>query len=129
MNILAVDYGTKRMGLAWTDTSLGVILPFGIIEKASLKEKVKDFLKILDEEKVDKIVVGFPLGLNGKENVNTERVKKFVFEVQKTSQIPVEYQDERFSSFGADSVGDGVTRDERAAMFILEGFINKKKKR
>lgn len=128
MNILAIDYGSKRIGLAWTDTSLGVILPYGLIEKLSLKEKVKELAELISKEKVHQIVVGFPLGLNGKENANTERVKKFVFELQKLTDASVEYCDERFSSYAADATGGGVSRDERAAMIILESFLQKKKR-
>lgn len=128
MNILAIDYGTKRVGLSWSDTTLGVILPFGVVEKPSLKEKVRELKKILDKENIQRIVVGFPLGLKGEENKNTERVKKFVFELQKNIDIEIEYQDERFSSIGADELGGGVSRDERAAMLILEGYLQRIKK-
>lgn len=129
MNILAIDYGSKRIGLAWTDTSLGVILPFGFIEKPSLKEKIKELEQVISKENIHQIVVGFPIGLNGKENFNTERVKKFVFELQKFTAVPIEYYDERFSSYAADATGDGVSRDERAAMIILESFLQSKKKK
>lgn len=129
MNILAIDYGTKRLGLAWSDTTLGVVLPFGLVENVSLQGKVKEMRALLQKEKIDKIVVGFPLGLKGEETKNTERVKKFVYELQKFTDIEIEYFDERFSSFGADSMGDGVSRDEKAAMFILEGYINRSKKK
>ena len=129
MNILAVDYGSKRIGLAWTDTSLGVILPFGLVEKTSLKEKVEELAEIIAKEKAQKIIVGFPLGLNGKENTNTERVKKFVFELHKLTEVPIEYHDERFSSYAADAAGIGVSRDERAAMIILEGYLESRKRK
>lgn len=128
MNILAIDYGTKRLGLAWSDTTLGVVLPFGVVEQPSLAAKIKELKKILESEKIQKIVVGFPLSLKGGENANTARVQKFVFELQKITTAPVEYFDERFSSFGADAAGGGVSRDEKAAMFILEGYLGKNKK-
>ena len=128
MNILAIDYGSKRIGLAWSNTSLGVILPFGLVEKLSLKDKVEELADIIAKEKVDKIIVGFPLGLNGKENANTERVKKFVFELRKLIETPIEYHDERFSSYAADAAGAGVSRDERAAMIILESYLESRKK-
>ena len=127
MNILAIDYGSKRVGLAWTDTTLGVILPFGFVEKPSLQGKVTELAEIIKKERVNQIVVGFPVGLNGKENANTERVKKFVFELQKFTDAPVEYHDERFSSYAADATGEGVSRDERSAMIILESYLESKK--
>lgn len=127
MNILAVDYGTKRLGLAWSDTTLGAILPFGVIELPSTTQKAAQLAKLLVKEKIARLVVGYPLGMDGKENKNTERVQKFVFEVQKLTSVPVELYDERFSSYGADSMGEGVSRDERSAMFILEGYLERQK--
>lgn len=128
MNILAIDYGTKRLGLAWSDTTLGVVLPYGIVEGDTLPRKVTALVNMLKKERIEKIVVGFPFGTDGKENKNTERVQKFVYELQKHITIPVDYQDERFSSYGADSMGEGVSRDERSAMFILEGYLQKNKR-
>lgn len=128
MNILAIDFGTKRLGLAWVDTNLGVVLPYGLIEKNSTKDKIKELKDLLGSERISKIVMGFPLSLKGEENANTERIKKFVFELQKVVDVPVDYFDERFSSYGADATGDGVSRDERSAMFILEGYLKKNKK-
>lgn len=128
MNILAIDYGSKRLGLAWTDTALGVILPYGLVEQTLLHEKTKEVAGLLKSERIHKVVVGYPVGLDGKENANTERVKKFVFELQKLTDLPIEYFDERFTSFGADNMGEGVSRDERAAMLILQGFLDSKKR-
>lgn len=127
MNILAIDFGTKRLGLAWSDTTLGVVLPYGLIEGDTMPHKVTALANLLKKERIDKIVVGYPLGTDGKENKNTERVQKFVFELQKQTTLPIDYHDERFSSYGADSMGEGVTRDERSAMFILEGYLQKLK--
>ncbi len=129
MNILAIDYGTKRLGLAWSDTTLGVVLPYGVVEGDTLPRKITAFVNLLKKERIDKIVVGFPFGIDGKENKNTERVQKFVYELQKHITIPIDYQDERFSSYGADSMGEGVSRDERSAMFILEGYLQKNKRK
>lgn len=127
MHILSIDYGTKNIGLAWADTSLGVVLPYGLISKETLAAKVKELAELLRQEKMDRIVVGFPMGLDGKENKNTERVKKFVFELKKHTDTEIEYEDERFSSQAADAAGGGVSRDERSAMQILESYLVKKK--
>jgi len=127
MHILAVDFGTKNVGLAWADTTLGVILPYGTVQGKTTDIKARELAKLINEERISKVLVGFPLGLDGQENKNTERVKKFVFEVQKGTDVTVEYVDERFSSQQADEMTGGVTRDERAAMVILQGYLDKKK--
>ena len=122
MKILAVDYGTKNIGLAWSDITLGVVLPFGIVKT------IPSLIKLIQEEKVGKVIIGFPMGLNGKENNNTKRVQEVGFEIQKATGITVEYFDERFSSQAADAMGGGVSRDERSAMIILEGYLERDKK-
>lgn len=127
MNILAIDFGTKRLGLAWSDTTLGVVLPYGLIEKDTLSQKVQAVATLLKEEKIDLVVVGFPISLKFQENKNTERVQKFVFELQKYIVQPVEFFDERFTSQAGDAAGVGVSRDEKAAMIILEGYLERKK--
>lgn len=129
MNILAIDYGSKRLGLAWSDTTLGVVLPYGLIEAETLPRKIAALTSLLKKERIDKIVVGFPFSADGSENKNTERVQKFVFELQKNTALSIDLHDERFSSHGADSMGEGVSRDERSAMFILEGYIAKNKRK
>lgn len=127
MHLLSIDYGTKRIGLAWADTTLGVVLPYGTIEQETLPQKVKELSKLIEEEKIDIVIVGFPVSLDSKENKNTERIKKFVFELQKFTEVPIEYFDERFTSQAADKLGDGVSRDEKAAMVILQGYLERKR--
>lgn len=120
MNILAVDYGTKNIGLARASTGVDVILPFGSV---SNPEKL---IEIIKKEKIDKIIAGLPLGLDGSENKNTERVRKFIDELKKDISIPVEFITEVFSSQAADRMGGGVSRDEKAAMVILQSYFEKK---
>ena len=128
MNILAVDHGSKRIGLAWVDTKLGVVLPFGLIEKNTLPQKIKELSEIIAKERLNKIVVGFPVDRNGKENANTERVKKFFDRAIKADVHFIEYFDERFSYQAADAMGEGVSRDEKAAMILLEGYLQRNRK-
>ena len=80
MNILAIDYGTKNIGLAWCQKELGVVLPFGNVESGRWKVGLVNLIK---KEKVDKVVVGLPVGLDGKENENTKKIREFVDELKK----------------------------------------------
>ena len=121
MNILAIDYGAKRIGLAWVNTDIGVVLPFGQIINPEL-------ITLIQREGIDKIVVGLPLGLNGKENKGTERVRGFVEDLKKYIAVSIEFIDERFSSAEADRMeGGGASRDEKAAMIILQTYLDRKK--
>ena len=134
MKILGIDYGTKRMGLAWSDTTLGIVLPYGVVSVPStqypvLSQKEKLFKKVIDlikSEHLDKVVIGLPITLTGQENQKTDNVQELAFEIQKHTGIPVEMCDERFSSQQADAVGAGVSRDEKSAMIILQSYLDKK---
>lgn len=121
MKILGIDFGKKRLGLALYDTSVGVAVPFGLFEDASRLSE------IVRTERVDRIVIGLPLGLDGKENDVTALVRAFGDGLKKTTGIPIDFFDERFSSVAADRFDTGVSRDEKAAMVILEGWIERNK--
>jgi len=121
MNILAIDFGTKHIGLAWCDAAMGVVLPFGQVKKEELAGLIK-------KEKIDKVVIGLPIGLDGNENANTGRVREFAAELKKEIAASIEFFDERFSSQAADRMGGGVSRDEKSAMIILEDYLKHGKK-
>jgi putative Holliday junction resolvase len=117
MNILSIDYGEKRIGLAWVDTGIGVVLPFGLaLNKAEL-------IKIIQEEKPDKLIIGLPLSLQNQETKHTEEIRKFADKLTSQIDVPIEFFDERFTSQQADAMGGSVSRDEKSAMAILEGYL------
>jgi len=121
MNILAVDYGTKRIGLAKWSSDVDVILPANNVSSA------EELIDVIKQGNIDKLVVGLPISLDGNEkNDNINRVKKFVSEIKSEVEIDVEFSDERFSSQQADRMGGGVTRDEKSAMVILQSYLDSK---
>ena len=128
MNILGVDFGTKRIGLAWVNKDLGVVLPYGQIRGADREEMMLKLAKSIKEEKIDKVVFGLPLTLEGEESSNSRRVREFVDELKKNIDVPVDFYDERYSSFAADQMEGGATRDEKAAMIILQDYLEAEKK-
>lgn len=122
MNILAIDFGTKNIGLAWCDTGIGAALPFGVAKN------IDEVQKIILEDKINRVVIGLPVSFDGKENSNTARIRKFGDDLRQRTQIEIEYYDERFSSQAADRMEGGVSRDEKSAMIILEDWLKLAKK-
>ncbi|MEK7084316.1 MAG: Holliday junction resolvase RuvX [Patescibacteria group bacterium] len=116
MNILGIDFGTKRIGLAWMQKGLDVILPYGVVTGEELPAFVK-------KEKIDLLVVGLPLGAEGEENPNTKRVRAFAENLKKETGLPVEFVDERYTTHEANTMGGGASLDEKAAMLILESYL------
>lgn len=119
MNILALDHGKKRIGLAWMQGGLDIVLPYGVIEG---DDKAEQIAKLIEEERIDKIVVGLPLSMESEENENTKRVRDFVQKLSELTKVPVEFVDERFTSKQADAMGGDASRDEKAAMVILQTY-------
>ncbi len=127
MNILALDVGKKRIGLAWCDTGVGVVLPYGVVEVVGSEAQVAAVLSLVKSERVDRIVIGLPLGLDGHENVHTTDIRAFGNALTNGGVQPVEFVDERFTSRLADAMGGSATRDEKAAMGILESYLERLK--
>ncbi len=110
------------MGLAWVNTDLGVILPYGVIEN-----KAKKLAEFVREENIERVVIGLPIGLDNQENENSKRARDFAEKLKDLISVPIEFIDERFTSRQADQMGGEATRDEKAAMLVLENYLQTKK--
>ena len=97
--IIALDFGLKRTGIAITDEKQIIASPLTTVDSPQLM----DFLKrLVLKEKIELIVLGFPLRLDGSDSHITEniRILKEVLE-KELYPIPVVFQDERYSSASA----------------------------
>jgi putative Holliday junction resolvase len=112
--ILAIDYGLKRTGIAVTD-------PLKLIASGLTTVPTEELLAFLEgyvqEEEVERIVVGAPKRLNNVVSEVEGSISKFLLALGKRlPDIPVSRQDERFTS-------------KMAAQSMLEGGMKKKKRR
>ncbi|MBT3538901.1 Holliday junction resolvase RuvX [Candidatus Parcubacteria bacterium] len=122
MNILAIDYGKKRIGLAWMQTGLDIVLPFGTVN--SLEETIE----LIKKEKIDKVIFGLPFDLKSiEENDNTKRIRKFAEKVKKETEVEIDFADERFTTAEAREMGGDASLDEKAAMLILQTYLEENK--
>eukprot|EP01136_Pigoraptor_vietnamica_P022261 Opistho-1_new@73175 len=133
--ILAIDYGSKRVGLAVTD-------PLKIIASALDTIHSKDVLEFLKayiaREDVEAMVVGMPVNLDGEDTNNTPQVKGFVKGLKKAfPDMPIHLHDERFTSSMAMSamITSGYSKKDRrekgnidkiSATIILQSFMESK---
>ena len=136
--ILAVDYGTKRTGIAVTDPLR--IVPGGLGTVAT--HQLWTFLaEYFSREQVDVIVVGYPTNMNGEESASMKQIRPFVEKLKK--QHPdkeIVMFDERFTSVIAQrailesGIGKMARRnkalvDEVSATIILESYMDSKQYR
>jgi len=130
--ILAIDYGTKRVGLAVTDENRLIAGPLDTVPA----HLVLDFLKkYMATESVDVLVVGKPLQMSGQASESMTYVEAFVRSLQKLFPLlPVEWVDERYTSKMASRViaQSGLKKKDRqdkglvdkvSAVIILQSYM------
>lgn len=129
MTIIGIDYGSKRIGVAFVEEGSRVVLPLKEIEnknKDFVLAEIKKIIKDLGGE-VKTIVVGLPLSLSGERGPKAQETQKFIGFLAANISVPVKTVDERMTSRAADALGAGTkgSRDIGAAMVILEGYVSR----
>lgn len=122
MNILAIDFGTKRIGLAWMQEGIDVVLPFGVIAREDRKKNIEEVAALIKEEKIGKVVVGLPFGTQGEETENTKRIRAFADDLKKKIDVEIEFEGEEFTTREAQQMEGDASLDEKAAMLILQSY-------
>ncbi len=130
--ILAIDYGSRRMGLAVSD-QLGITAQG--IETLQRRNKRSDFARlerVIRENEIKEIVLGNPLRMSGEEGTQSQKVAEFAEELRKKFELPVHLFDERLTSAEANrllreadvSLERRVRAvDRMAAILILQAFL------
>jgi len=130
---LGVDWGQRRVGLAMSDPTGVIATPFQVLEVHGDGAAIRGILQVLEPHKVDRIVVGLPLSLNGSESPQTLKARRFAEKLALKTRVPVFYIDERLSSRQAerDLIGMGVRRERRketvdsvAASLLLQAALD-----
>ena len=103
MNLLGIDYGHKRIGLAYADTSLGVAVPIPAAVQPTLEARLEQIAQDIKLRSIDKIVVGYPYNMDGSVGDKAREVDEFIAKIEAAFGLPVEKTDERLSSFQAEN--------------------------
>lgn len=133
--IIAFDFGTKRTGIAVTD-SLGIIAgPLAVVEEQKLFEFIRNYFS---KENIDTIVIGKPKHLSGEESGPLQALNNFTaFFQNHYPNIPLVLIDERFTSVMAQKTiqASGISKkarsdksltDRLAAVLILQSYLEQK---
>ena len=124
MKYLGIDFGTKRIGIAISDKEGTLAFPHAVIEN---NEKFFERLEeIVKKEGAEKIVVGMPKALSGKETAMTKHVKEFIGQLKRKGFF-AEEEDEMFSTKMTKDNATRALRDASAAALILQQYIDRKK--
>ena len=131
MTIVALDFGKKRIGLAISGPGQASAYPLGTVERRSIALDLSDIEHHLADRDVTRIVVGLPLSMDGTEGPIARAARSFGAKIGAHLGLPVDFQDERLSSFEAGErmkpSASGKRRkaalDSVAATVILEGWL------
>ena len=135
MKYLGLDLGSRTLGIAKSD-SMGLIASsYGVIRhQEEYSRLIDEVVKLVDLEKIDAIVLGFPKNINNSIGPKGELSLKFKKELEKKLSIPVYLQDERLSTKSATDllISGNVSRrgrkkvvDSVAATIILQTYLDK----
>lgn len=138
MRVLAIDYGEVRTGLAITD-ELGITAQGleTVVSKGQDKIILKKIDEILTIYKIDTIVVGMPIHMNGEKSKRAEITEKFIHKLRcKYNTLKIDYIDERLTTVSAHKTMNflGINKHKKknivdtiSAVYILETYLKIKK--
>ncbi len=129
--ILALDVGSKRIGVAVSD-ELGLLAsPLRAIVRQSYNRDIAAILALIRELDVERVVVGHPIGLAGQVTSQTRQTEAFARKLADRIPVPLELWDERHTSSAAQQIVGSSPEARRsgridavAAAIILQSYLD-----
>jgi putative Holliday junction resolvase len=132
MRFLGVDYGTRRIGVAFGD-ELGVAIPLPAIVESDPAKRWAALVALARERAATAIVVGHPLNMDDSAGPKAREAEAVAERLRAALGVPVHLADERLTSYEAESTiakskrrdvrASGIV-DSRAAALILQDYLN-----
>ena len=133
MRILALDHGTKRIGVAVSDETKTIAQPLEYILTEPFAAFLERLRKILVEKEIDLILIGQPRNMDGSYGPAAQKVEAFVGVLKTAITVPIKLWDERLTSTMANRalIQGNVRREKRkekvdamAAAILLQSYLD-----
>lgn len=133
MRYLGIDFGIKRVGLAVSSPGSKMAFPLKTIFRTTRQALFEELVDLISKEKIEGVVLGMPLGLEGEETFTARQVANFRKSLERRIDLPVYTVNEAYTSCEAQAViqeknlKSGRQKkilDQVAAVLILETFLN-----
>ena len=133
VRLIGLDLGSKRIGVSICDEKQSIATPFKTINKTNKDELINELKKIINENNVKGIVIGYPINMDGSLGSSAQSVNDIAKNIDEAINIDICLWDERLSTVGAFNLSSqldiNVTKrekniDQNAAAFILQGAID-----
>jgi putative holliday junction resolvase len=124
VRVLALDYGSARCGCALSDPTGTLATPVEAIERPTSRRGFAAVTELIRQRDVERVVVGLPLGLSGRDTAQTREARAFAARLAAAVPVAVDLYDERFTTaIAARTPGDRTSEDSRAAAVLLEDWL------
>ena len=129
MQILAFDFGTKKIGVAVGQTSTFTSSPLQVISCKDNKVNWNEIIILLDEWKPELIIVGKPLNMDGTDSEIMKEVDRFFLKLKDIYDAKYEYIDERLTTFEARQILEDRNSlvDASAAKILIDNWFEQNK--
>jgi putative Holliday junction resolvase len=130
--ILALDYGTKRIGVALSDELGWTAQPLETFERRTLDRDVAHVASLVQAHAVGTVVLGFPLQMDGREGPAIQAMRNFAVHLEQGLPVPLVLWDERLTTKAAEDllIAADVSRKKRkgavdrvAAAILLQSYL------
>ena len=123
MRVLALDYGKARCGCAVSDPTGVLATPLEEVQAPASPRGLARLRELAGELEAERVVVGLPLSLSGRDSAQTVETREFAARLQAEVPLPVELYDERLTTRLAARTGGRAGLDSRAAAHLLESWL------
>ncbi|HEY9902723.1 MAG TPA: Holliday junction resolvase RuvX [Candidatus Sericytochromatia bacterium] len=136
ISALGLDVGSKRIGVAGCDGTGLIATGLTTIERTSFDRDVAQMRELVEQRQVQVLVVGLPYSMDGTLGFQARKVQKITARLATALQLPVEYVDERLTSFEAEELIKAERRspsrnkaliDRKAAAIILQRWLDNRR--
>ena len=132
--VMAIDWGSKRVGVALSDETRTIARPLDTLEVKSLKGAAEKLAAIISENGVDEVVLGYPLHMDGTEGSSAKECRRLSDSLRTLLPgLRLVLMDERLSSVGAEAIlrergektrGRKERLDQVAASLLLQEYLD-----
>jgi putative Holliday junction resolvase len=135
VSVLGLDIGHRRIGVAGCDRLGMFVTELTTLKQTSFAAVVEALSRLIEERQVTLLVVGLPYTMDGEIGQQAKRVQHFARRLSSVLQLPVEYVDERLTSFQAEQMllAEGISPsrnkgliDRKAAAIILQQWLDQR---
>lgn len=130
---MALDLGSKRIGVAISDPTRTIAQSYGVVKRKSREEDFARYQQILAEQKVTLLVVGLPTTAEGEDSETAVWIREYMGQFREQCEVPIRFWDESFTTVQAEeSLRQRGKRGKKArqevdavaAAFILQSYLD-----